>query len=59
MYFMKKFKFEKPFTSFEQSFQYSMIPIKDQWRIAFHDPAYLIIFSGMLIITIFGIMSTM
>jgi len=49
---MKKFKFEKPFASFELSHHYVMKPLKEKWRIALHDPAYLIIFGGMAVLLI-------
>jgi hypothetical protein len=49
---MKKFKFEKPFASFEQSHKHAMLPLKERWRIALHDPAYIFIFGGILLFTI-------
>lgn len=50
---MKKFKFEKPFASFELSHEYAKKPLKEKWRVALHDPAYLIIFGGSLIFLIY------
>lgn len=49
---MKNFKFEKPFSSFEQSHEHRMKPLKERWRMALHDPGFLILYGGMLIIMI-------
>ncbi len=45
-------KFEKPFSSFNLSYNYLSKPLEERWRIALHDPAYLIIFGGALIVLI-------
>ena len=43
---MKKFKFIKPFDSFfVMNYNDS---IKERWRIALHDPAYLLLWVAML-----------
>lgn len=47
-----KYKFEKPFASFELSHEHAMKPLKEKWRIALHDPAYLIIFGSAIIVPI-------
>lgn len=49
---MKYFKFEKPFSSFQVSNKYTMLSLKDRWRIALHDPAYLIILGGIILFII-------
>ena len=46
-----KFKFVKIFSSFR--IHSSMTSTKDMWYIALHDPAYLIIFGGALVIIMF------
>lgn len=50
---MKKFKFEKPFAAYTHRF--AMLSFKEKWRIALHDPAYLIIIFVTLLILIFRI----
>ena len=51
---MKKFKFEKPFALFKmaKTKEYSNMSLKEHWRIALHDPAYLILWGGLLILGI-------
>jgi hypothetical protein len=43
---MKKFKFVKPFSSFNFN---TNITTKEKWYIALHDPAYLILSGSILI----------
>ena len=50
---MEKFKFEKPFASFKLTNK----PLKEQWRIALHDPAYLTLVGIIIGIFIFGVIS--
>lgn len=45
---MKKYKFEKPFSAFSSTEK----TFKEQWRIALHDPAYLLIFGGFILFLI-------
>ena len=49
---MKTFKFEKPFSSFEMSHEQAIKSTKERWKIALHDPAYLIIWGGLIIFII-------
>jgi hypothetical protein len=48
---MKNFKFEEPFSSFSLSSKYKMTTsIKERWRIALHDPVYLLCIGIVLIL---------
>jgi len=48
---MKKFKFEEPFASFSLSSKYKMTTsLKERWKIALHDPAYLICIGVVLLL---------
>jgi len=48
---MKKIKFEKPFESFDIQ-KHINKPYKEQWRIALHDPAVLILYIVIPIVCI-------
>lgn len=44
---MKKFKFVKPFSSFPMSVKSHRRTLKENWYMALHDPAYLLIFGSI------------
>jgi hypothetical protein len=49
-------KFEKPFSSFLSHPNYKGIPtLKERWKLALHDPAYLIIMGGSIAFLIYYI----
>jgi len=54
-----KFKFIKPFASFRMSNHYRYSSLKDDWRMALHDPAYLIISSGLIAFFIYIIIKSL
>jgi hypothetical protein len=55
---MKKIKFEKPFASFTLSPEHYHIPLKERWRVALHDPAYLIIWGCFFLLIIIALSSS-
>ena len=52
---MKKFKFGKPFSSFAMISKRKNASLKENWRVALHDPAYLFVLLFILIILAFVI----
>ena len=52
-----KYKFVKPFSSFSMSKEMYNISLKEHWRIALHDPAYLIIWGGILALFIYSLIA--
>jgi preprotein translocase subunit Sec61beta len=40
---VKKFKFQKPFISLKFDDNYTNKSLKERWKIALHDPAYLVL----------------
>jgi hypothetical protein len=48
-----KYKFEKPFASFSMSYDYKKKSLKEHWRVALHDPAYLLLWGGILALFIY------
>jgi hypothetical protein len=45
---MKKYKFEKPFSAFSSNEK----TLKDHWKNALHDPAYLLLLGGLILFLI-------